>query len=210
MKIKEGLFGFDSSNYREKISRRAYSYAELATNIYRKRRAITAAKVSAVSGVAAVHVTGGASLVGTAWSARNIAVEKKKLRLLEEEWARRGQEPLPTRTLKDTVIPVVITGAIGALAFSVDLALSNAIEAMAQGPATGFPGYELSGHLVGAYYTALEKGLGSTGNAINPLSSVAPRSTVQEPLIYYGIRYKATENNDCYEVDEEEGGRLRP
>lgn len=170
MKIKEGLLGFSSSDYREKISSRDYSYAELATNIYRKRRAIASSKVSTATGVAAVHVTGGASLVGSAWSARNISVEKKKLRLLEEEWARRGQEPLPKRTIKDMVIPVLITGAIGVFSFSIDLAISNATATAAQAAAMGIPGYEFHGHLVGAYYTAIEKGVGKMGNAVNSLS----------------------------------------
>ena len=203
MKFKEGLFGFSSSDYREKISSRDYSYAEVATNIYRKRRAIASSKTSAVGGVAAVHVSGGASLVGTAWATRNISVEKKKLRLLEEEWERRGQEPLPKRTLKDTIIPIIITGAIGVFTFSVDLAISNATATAAQAAAMGIPGYEFHGHLVGAYYTSIEKGAGKLGNAVNSLSYVSLTLTMDKALISHVYRYKGRGKHDYSDDDDD-------
>ena len=162
--------GFSSSKYREKISRKEYSYAELATNIYKKRRAIVSAKTSAVSSAAAAHVTGGASLFGTGLSMRSLSVEKQKLELLEEEWQRRGQDPLPKRKLKDMLIPIVLTGAIGVFAFNVDLGIANATQTAAEAAAMGIPGYEFNGHVIGAYYDTVEKGMGMAGDAVNSVS----------------------------------------
>ena len=159
MKFGEGLFGFDKDDYRTKINARDYSYAKLATNIYKKRRAIAISATSAVGSVAAAHITGGTSLIGTAWSARNISIEKQKPKLLEEEWENnRLQPPLKQRTTKDLVIPIIITGAIGAFAFTVDLAIDHATQTAAEAAAMGIPGYDFHGHLVGAYYTVIEKG----------------------------------------------------
>lgn len=208
MKIKEGLFGFSSSDYSEKISRREYSYSELATNIYRKRRAIATSKVSTASGVAAAHVTGGMSLVGSAWSGRNISVEKQKLALLEDEWARRGQTRLPKRTVKDMVIPVVIAGAIGVFTFSVDLGIANATATAAQAAAMGIPGFEFHGHLVGAEYTSIEKGAGKLGDAVNTLSSVADILLIERSTYllrvyrYNGGRHSGESDDDEYEDDD--------
>ena len=77
MKFKEGLLGFSSSSYCDKISAREYSYAELAKNIYKKRRAINVAKTSAVSSAAAAHVTGGTSLLGTLFLNRCVVAHGK-------------------------------------------------------------------------------------------------------------------------------------
>ena len=172
MKLRESLLGFNNSHYREKISDREYSYATLARNIYRKRRAIGTSKKSALTGAAAVHVTGGMSLVGAAWSARNIAVEKNKLQLLEEEWLRRGQKKLrDLKTAKNTV-NLRITSTAGAVAFTVDFANPHATEEGAQEAAFGTPEYEFNGHLVGAYHHAVEKAEQKLGNAtaVNTLS----------------------------------------
>lgn len=189
MKLTEGLLGFSGSDYRAKISSREYSYAELATNIYRKRRAIVTSEVSAVCGVVAAHVTGGTSLVGSAWSARNISVEMKKLRLLEEEWARRGQHPLPERTIKDTIIPVLITGAIGVFAFYVDLSMAELTAEAAQAAAQGIPGCEFQGHLVGAIYTVVEKSVAKLGDTLNTLSSVSD-TLLREQSTYLPCIYR--------------------
>lgn len=166
MKIKEGLLGFSSNKYREKISSPDYSYAELATNIYKKRRSIVSSKTSAVTGVATAHVSGGTSLIGSAWAGRNISVEKQKLELLEEEWERRGQDPLPKRKLTDVIIPILITGAMGVFAFNVDLGIANATHTAATAAAMGVPGYDFNGHAVGAYYDVVEKGMKMGGNRV--------------------------------------------
>lgn len=216
MKFKEGLLGFSSSSYCDKISAREYSYAELAKNIYKKRRAINVAKTSAVSSAAAAHVTGGTSLLGTGWSMRTVSVEKQKLGLLEEEWERRGQDPLPKRKLKDLWIPVIITGAIGAFTFSVDLAISNATQTAAEAAAMGIPGYEFNGHLVGAWYSAVEKGMGKAGDTINSLPYVANEiwDSPVEPDVasdrYKGkSEYREYENSDDEDDDDKgsDGGK---
>ena len=157
MKLSEGFLGFDKEAYRTKIHARDYSYAKLATNIYKKRRAIAISATSAVGSVAAAHVTGGTSLIGTAWSVRNISVERQKLKLLEGEWkTNRKQSPLKHRMAKDLVIPIIITGTISAFAFTIDLALENIYQEAPETVIMGIPDSVLDGHLVGAYYTVIE------------------------------------------------------
>jgi hypothetical protein len=127
MRPSEGFHGLNEAKYREKISNPAYELAMIKVNITKKRRTIAASRVQVVVGVAAAGVSGGASLFGTAYSARNIDIEKQKLQPLEEELERRGQERLPRHLVADTIVPSVIAGTVGALALSVDMGLSNAI-----------------------------------------------------------------------------------
>ncbi|KAK7032589.1 hypothetical protein VNI00_012852 [Paramarasmius palmivorus] len=128
MHPSEVFHGLNEAKYREKISNPQYELDTIKANITKKRRTIAASRVQVVVGVAAAGVSGGASLFGTAYSARNIDIEKQKLQLLEEELERRGQERLPRHLIADTIVPGVIAGTVGALALSVDsMGLSNAI-----------------------------------------------------------------------------------
>lgn len=168
MKLLSGeILNFDSSEYRKKIRQYDYSYHQLATNIYCKRRAIASSKTSVVGTVLCAGVTGGMSIFGTALAGRNISIEKQKLELLEKEWARRGAPPLPKRHIKDMVIPVVLSSAISMFTFTVDLGIANTAANAALAAQMGIAGAEFHGHLVGAYYTGIEKGLSSVSNRAN-------------------------------------------
>ncbi|KAJ8489099.1 hypothetical protein ONZ45_g13707 [Pleurotus djamor] len=163
MRLRDVL-GFSSSNYKEQISDPDYTLQEIALNIYKKRRAIVASKVQATGGVLASGVTGGWSLASSAYATRNINVEKRKLKLLEEEWSNRRQPRLPKRRLKDMVIPVIIATATQAFAFTIDLGLANAAaqnEMFPIGHPFSYP-YDLDA--VGLYYNAVERGTQSIGN----------------------------------------------
>ncbi|KAJ8507398.1 hypothetical protein ONZ45_g10232 [Pleurotus djamor] len=118
---------FDSAAYEAKISNPAYTLKELALNIYRKRRAITTAKVQVAGGVVMAPVTVGLSLIGSAVGLRTLDVEEQKLHLLQVQWACRGQHPLPTRYIKDTLIPIVITTSLGLLGFFLDFGAATAV-----------------------------------------------------------------------------------
>ncbi|KAK7032588.1 hypothetical protein VNI00_012851 [Paramarasmius palmivorus] len=163
MRLGEVL-GFNSSKYREKISDPNYSLQTMALNIYKKRRAIATSGVQVAGGVVAAGISGGVTLAGSAFAARNIHVEKQKLKLLEEEWCTgRRQYPLPKRHIKDMVIPVIIATAVGALAFTVDLGLANAAAQNAMYP-IGHPfHYPYDIHAVGLYYNAVERGSQAIG-----------------------------------------------
>lgn len=120
----EDLFGFSPSDYEEKIgNRHSYSDDELADNIYKKRRQCTGSAFGIGAGIAAAVHTGGASLAGVALSGRNRSVAKQKLEILEDEWVRRGFNPLDKR-LRDTVIPV----AIGAAAVGISMGVSHGLD----------------------------------------------------------------------------------
>ena len=106
MKIREAVY-FSKDSYRDKISQPDYSHAELAKNVYVKRRAIWGSGSSVATNVVMAHVTGGLTIVPVAWAARNISVAKQKLRLLEAEWRRRGQSKLPKRK-RDKIVPIVM------------------------------------------------------------------------------------------------------
>ncbi|KAJ6454414.1 hypothetical protein C8R45DRAFT_1222869 [Mycena sanguinolenta] len=163
MKIKEAL-GFSSSDYREKISDwKEYHPIQLAHNIYKKRRAIIMATGGVATGLATAHLTGGVSLVGSAWSGRNFRVEQRKLELLEEEWENRGFKKLPRRDVKDVLIPVIIATTVGALTFTIDMGLANAVAQTAMYPVGSPLAYPYNVHAVGLFYQVVEWGVGRLG-----------------------------------------------
>ncbi|KAF7974354.1 hypothetical protein HWV62_12304 [Athelia sp. TMB] len=168
MRLKE-ILNFSSSDYEDRIRGKNYTFGELARDIYIKRRAIASSKASAVTSAAAVHVTGGTSLFGTAYAGRNISVEKQKLALLERFWEDSGAAPLPRRHIKDTVIPIALATAVGVFAFSVDLAIANAVSTAATAAQMGIPGYTLpvSSLVISGEYFAIEKGMGWAGKKVN-------------------------------------------
>ena len=168
MRFKE-ILKFSSSDYEDRIREKNYTYGELARDIYCKRRAIASSKASAVSSAAAVHVTGGTSLFGTAYAGRNISVEKRKLAALERFWEKSGASPLPKRHIKDTIIPIALATAVGVFAFSVDLAISNAVSTAASAAQMGIPGYALpvSSLVISGEYFGIEKGMGWAGKKVN-------------------------------------------
>ena len=165
MRIQDSLH-FSATSYDKRIHDKDYTFGELARDIYLKRCHIASSTTSAAAGIACAHVSGGVSLFGSAYAGRNVSVEKQKLTLLEHLWESTGVEPLPHRHIKDTVIPVVITTAVGVFTFSVDLGLSNAVANAAQ---AGIPGYELaiSSHITGGEFSGVEKGMGWVGERIN-------------------------------------------
>lgn len=168
MKLLSGeIIRFNSHEYMMKICKYEYSYYQLATNIYCKRRAIACSRTSVVGTILCASVTGGMSLVGTAIAGRNIIIEKQKLQLLEKEWARRGVPPLPRRHFKDTVIPVVLSSALCMFTFTVDLGIANTAANAALETQMGIAGAEFHGHLVGSFYTGVEKGLSTASNKAN-------------------------------------------
>ncbi|KAF8657833.1 hypothetical protein AX16_002149 [Volvariella volvacea WC 439] len=178
MRLGETLH-FSSGDYRKKISSPDYSYYDLARHIYIKRRAITSASVATGASVVSLGITGGASVFAGALSLRNRSVEKQKLELLEQEWVRRGQPPLPDR-LRDKVIPIILTTAVGLFAFSVDLGISNAMNPPPDLVAMGYcsPMTQVEGYIVGAYYTVIEKGLHGAGvKAANKIAGPSSRHT---------------------------------
>ncbi|KAF8657838.1 hypothetical protein AX16_002154 [Volvariella volvacea WC 439] len=166
MKFSE-ILDFDKYDYQEKISAPDYSYYKLAHNIYTKRRAITGSTVATGASVLSLGVTGGASLFGGAFSLRNRSVEKQKLKLLEREWERRGQPHLPER-LRDMIIPIVLTTAAGMFMFSVNLGIENAMNPPPELVHAGWltPMSAVEGFMVGAYYTAVEKGAHGIANKV--------------------------------------------
>ena len=165
MRIQDALH-FNATSYNKRIREKDYTFGELARAIYIKRRHIASSTASAAAGVACAHVSGGMSLVGSAYAGRNISVEKQKLTVLENLWKCTGMAPLPHRHIKDTVIPVVITTAIGVFTFSVDLGLSNAV---ANGAQASIPGYGLaiSSHLTGGELFGMEQGMEWAGGRIS-------------------------------------------
>ncbi|TFK66405.1 hypothetical protein BDN72DRAFT_844407 [Pluteus cervinus] len=82
-------------------------------------------------------------------------VEANKLRLLEEEWRRRGQWPLPERPLQDTIFPIILTCATGALSVLITLDLFTPVNLLVQ----RVPGRDtfLRGHHVGTWITSAVK-----------------------------------------------------
>ena len=166
MKITEVLH-FDSCKYTERISQPNYPYTKLQDNIYRKRRNILCSKVSALGSLACSHVTGGMSLCGTIYSGRNLDVQERKLALLEAEWVRRGGDPLVQRYFKDTVMPLITTGAVCAFTLGADIGAHAAAPACAAHMAP--PADQLHQHLVNAMHTVAEHGLQYVANKVNTI-----------------------------------------
>jgi len=170
MQLKDTLH-FDATSYEREIREKGYTFGELARDIYIKRRQIVSSEVTVVTGLACVHVSGGTSLLGSAYAARNVNVEERKLALLEHLWKSTGMNPLPPRNITDTVIPVAISTAIGAFTFSIDLGISNAVATAAYASQMGIPGYALpiNSHLIGGGYFGVEKGMGWVGVHANEM-----------------------------------------
>lgn len=144
----DDVFGFDSYEYKAKVSdRRYYGDEQLANNIYRKRQQATGSAFGVGAGIALAPHTGGATLAGALYSGRNRSVAKQKLNVLEQEWHERGWQQLPTR-VRDTAVPIAIgaaaMGVTAGVAYGIDHAGAAAINhaaTNAQAPATyGAPG----------------------------------------------------------------------
>lgn len=122
----EEYFHFDEFAYRCKISSSSYPTGTLRDNIYQKRRTIVVAGTTIYGGLMLSAATSGASLFALPLPARKLDVEKQKLRLLEAEWIRRGHNKLPSRTVKDKVIPCLVTGAATAVCYGIDIGIAHA------------------------------------------------------------------------------------
>ncbi|KDQ12574.1 hypothetical protein BOTBODRAFT_176262 [Botryobasidium botryosum FD-172 SS1] len=83
------------AKYALKVSHPQYSTQTLEQNIYRKRRQLKKAGAGIGSGLAFAPLTGGVSLVGSAYSSVAFTRARFKLSMLEAEWQRRGLPPLP-------------------------------------------------------------------------------------------------------------------
>lgn len=164
MRLKE-TYNFSRKDYLERKSEERNE--DIRQNIYAKRRNLITAKTSAVIGVLCVPVTAGMSLLGVAYQWRNISVEKRKLKMLNQIWLQeRENEWLEHRPFKDKWVPMFITSLLGCFIFSVDLGISNASATAAYAAQQGIYGYEFNAHAVGAYYDGIEKGLGTAGNKV--------------------------------------------
>ncbi|TFK66416.1 hypothetical protein BDN72DRAFT_844424 [Pluteus cervinus] len=183
MKPQEA-FNFDATAYAAKISKRDYTYYRLADNIYRKRRKLATIAPSALSTVtialAAHHPM---SLVGLIVCIREEQVQEKKLYLLELEWRRRGQPPLPQRHVQDTLIPVILSFATGALSFVINVDLAAPISHLMQ----HIPGFNdvFGGYSIGAAYTSAgQQGLDSAvSSAINYAQNAAAQASSQYKIL---------------------------
>lgn len=164
MRIKE-TYNFSRKSYRDrKLDDEPDALRE---NIYAKRRNLITAKTSALIGVLCVPVSGGASLLGVAYQIRNISVEKRKLAVLDHIWiVDRGEEQLAHRAFKDKWLPMAIISLLGCFIFNVDMGISNASASAAYAAQQGLYGYDFNVHAVGAYYDAVEKGIGTAGNKV--------------------------------------------
>jgi hypothetical protein len=124
MKLLETLH-FSENNYQQTISRKYFSYTTLAKEIYRKRANETTAKTRLAMSIATVHLTGGLSFLSAAANCRNMSVEARKLKVLEVEWARRGQCRLPERSIRDQIILISIAIGTSAITIGIDIGLSG-------------------------------------------------------------------------------------
>ncbi|KAF9479929.1 hypothetical protein BDN70DRAFT_920900 [Pholiota conissans] len=165
MKLKE-TFYFNKDDYRSTIAKKDFSHTDLAKEIYRKRAKKLSAKVRAGVSLAAATVTGGASLLSSAHSARNISVENQKLKLLEEEWRRRGQPELPKSKLKDKIIPITIAAGTSLFTVGIDIALSGASPDQFYQVMPNMDPAVNEYIISHAYYPVVESALGSTGGYV--------------------------------------------
>ena len=169
MKITEVLY-FDSHKYAVKISQLDYPHTKLQDNIYRKRRNIVSSTVSVLGGLACAYVTGGMSLGGTIYSGRNLKVQEGKLALLEAEWVRRGGDPLVKRYFKDTVMPLITSGAVCAFTLGADIGLAHAAAPACQcATQMAPPEDQFNGHLVSSMLTVAESGMSYVGRRVNTI-----------------------------------------
>jgi hypothetical protein len=162
MKIKE-TFHFDKREYVNTISGKNFTYTELAKEIYRKRAKKLSAKTKTGIGILAATATGGASLVGSALAGRNMSVESQKLKMLEAEWARRGQPKLPKSKLKDRIIPITIAVGTSLFAIGIDIALSGASPDQLY---QFTPNADLNEFIISKNYQLMDQALSSAGNFV--------------------------------------------
>ncbi|KAJ8518075.1 hypothetical protein ONZ45_g4816 [Pleurotus djamor] len=109
---------FNPGQYARKIM--SMDLQEHARRIYSKRRILASTHGRAIGGVLASPATGGLSLLGTAAAGYQGDTEERKLDVLEQTWQQRGQYPLPTHFIRDTLVPVVLSTAFGVLGFFID------------------------------------------------------------------------------------------
>lgn len=126
------IASFNKQKYRYHVQE-DYNDEELRDNIYKKRRQVAASSCSVGTGVALMHVTGGASAVGSLLAGRNVQIARKKLKILEEEWGERGYEKLPKEFVRDTIVPAAISAAVGVVSCGIDHAAANAMAASSAG-----------------------------------------------------------------------------
>ena len=118
------LLHFDEDEYKIKIAQ--HPDEGIYTNILKKRRQAASSGTSIGMGVALAHVTGGASLVSSAYNARTLDIANKKLELLEEEWEARGHEEVPKNFFRDRALPIAATGTASAVMLGLDAGISTA------------------------------------------------------------------------------------
>ena len=105
MKAKD-VVHFEEEDYL--VRKRHLTDEDLEEKIHAKRQEVAAAAGSlARDSVGTVH-TGGLMLPMATWDARNMYVENKKLAVLEQIWAERGKRRLPTRHVRDRILPAAM------------------------------------------------------------------------------------------------------
>lgn len=108
------IFHFEASSYPDHIKECYKSNIDPSLNIYRKRRQKMSTDGSMGPAIATVN------FLSLAWTLRRRHVASRKLRVLEEEWTRRGGTELPFRK-RDTFIVI----AVCLLALSIGLGLDE-------------------------------------------------------------------------------------
>jgi hypothetical protein len=104
---------FDSKRYRAKAS--AMNNHALREKIFKQRRRTSAYVTSAAVSAAHAPVTGGLSLIVTAYTARRLHITRQKIKILDAEWlGRPGYEhrTLPRNRIRDILIPAAIGVAV--------------------------------------------------------------------------------------------------
>ena len=161
------VFHFSDNNYCRKIQHPEFTYAQLTRGIYTKPCNIATSRITVYTSTIAAPVTHGMSFLATATALRNINIKKRKLCLLEEEWQMCGQTQLPRRFIEDTLIPVILATAIGALIFTIDIGISSIAVNTVYNAQMGIPSMEFHGHVVGAVCTVIEQGLAMAAQRFN-------------------------------------------
>jgi hypothetical protein len=185
------LLHFDQQAYLQKISRPFYPDPDLYDNIHRKRRQTASSGFSIGAGVALAPVTAGMSLASSAYGARTLDIANKKLALLEWEWARRGYAPLPHHHIRDTILPMAVSGAVNVLTLGMDMGLGSAgANAVSQAGVHGMGqilhgathGYAAN-HIAPQLTDGFERGF---GEAVHHVTSGAPFPSYGHPPPPYG------------------------
>lgn len=188
MRLPKEIFRFSSKGYRAEMEN--LDDEELQLKIYKKRRNITLSKTSATVGFCCLGVTGGTSLIGMIYHFRNLSVEKRKRKILEEFWSDRFDgEVLPERSFQDKWFPMALGIALGCFIWNVDLAILNQDQFAAYAATQGVAGYEAVSHAASAMISGEEKVLGTVGNKIQD---------------FVGKRGVNHESNDSEEIEEKD------